>query len=80
MTIEPTKTESQALGPVIKPKRTFWQWLRSVRYGEITLWLLFSLTSFGALIQEADPAYMAGLFAIVAIGVRATRPEAKSNS
>lgn len=62
-----------------KPKRPFWGRLRRVRYGEAVLWLLFALALLASADSSPDPSYMAGLFALVAIGVRATRSPRSSD-
>lgn len=51
--------------------------LHNLRYGEALLWLGFAFFVASSLDERMDNAPMlAGLFALAAIGVRATRPEA----
>jgi hypothetical protein len=55
-------------------KVTLWGRLRSFHWGEASLWLLFVVCGLGGLSNGSSPAVtFAGIVALAAIGVRATR-------
>lgn len=52
--------------------------LRSYPYGEAVLWALFAITMLSGLTENEAHFTAAGLFALAAIGVRATREPRES--
>ncbi len=53
-----------------------WKRIKVFPYGEAVLWMLFAACALGALIEGGERAgTVAGIAALAAIGVRATRPE-----
>ena len=58
-----------------------WGRLKAFHFGEATLWLMFGLLTLGAASATNDTAAtLAGICALAAIGVRATRPDPKGGS
>ena len=54
-----------------------WKRLKAAKYGEWSLWIGFAILGLGGLLNgSSDAVTMAGLCALAAIGVRATRPGA----
>jgi len=61
----------------------FWRRLRQFHWGEATLWLAFMLLAVAAVSGTGSDretfVTLAGVLALAAIGVRATRPERKED-
>jgi hypothetical protein len=53
-----------------------WKWFRSIHYGEVALWIMFLAAGLtGAADNREEALVFAGLCALSAIGLRATRPD-----
>jgi hypothetical protein len=59
-------------------RATFWRRLRGFHWGEAALWLAFAVAVLAATQDGSGreaAVTLAGIFALAAIGVRATRPD-----
>lgn len=59
-----------------------WKWIKRFPYGEAVLWLLFLAFALASASEysDGDAATMAGVCALAAVGVRATRRARESDN